>query len=100
MTVSRGRPGLGQLAFYAVALVAGFAFIFAAVQGDYGVFRRVQIEAEKEALTIERDLLRLEFARMENLTRRLSDAYLDLDLLDERARDLLGYVRSDEIVIH
>ena len=36
---------------------------------------------------------------MENLTRRLSDSYLDLDLLDERARDVLGYVRADEIVI-
>ena len=27
------------------------------------------------------------------------DAYLDLDLLDERARDVLGTLRSDEIVI-
>jgi cell division protein FtsB len=36
---------------------------------------------------------------MENLTRRLSDQYLDLDLLDERARNVLGYIRSDEIVV-
>jgi cell division protein FtsB len=36
---------------------------------------------------------------MENLTTRLSDDYLDLDLLSERARDILGYVRADEIVI-
>ena len=36
---------------------------------------------------------------MENLTRRLSDTYLDLDLLDEQARDVLGMVRADEIVI-
>ncbi len=37
---------------------------------------------------------------MENLTLRLSDSYLDLDLLDEQARDLLGYARSDEVIIH
>jgi cell division protein FtsB len=37
---------------------------------------------------------------MENLTHRLSDTYLDLDLLDERARNVLGLVRADEIVIH
>lgn len=36
---------------------------------------------------------------MENRTRRLSDSYLDLDLLDEQARSVLGYVRADEIVI-
>jgi cell division protein FtsB len=36
---------------------------------------------------------------MENLTLRLSDGFLDLDLLDEQARDVLGLIRSDEIVI-
>ncbi|HAM89325.1 MAG TPA: septum formation initiator precursor, partial [Rhodobacteraceae bacterium] len=36
---------------------------------------------------------------MENLTHRLSDGYLDLDLLDEQARRVLGMIRPDEIVI-
>ena len=36
---------------------------------------------------------------MQNLTHRLSDEYLDLDLLDERAREVLGLIRSDEIII-
>jgi cell division protein FtsB len=31
---------------------------------------------------------------------RLSDEFLDIDLLDEQAREVLGYVRADEIVIH
>jgi cell division protein FtsB len=30
----------------------------------------------------------------------MSDDYLDLDLLDERARKVLGMVRPNEIVIH
>jgi cell division protein FtsB len=38
-------------------------------------------------------------ARMENLTHRLSDEYLDLDLLDEQTRKVLGMIRADEIVI-
>ena len=82
------------------ALSVGFYFTFAAVQGNFGVFRRVQATAEKEALQAEHARLTAEVARMENLTRRLSDTYLDLDLLDERARDVLGLVRSDEIVVH
>ena len=36
---------------------------------------------------------------MQNLTRRLSDDYLDLDLLDERAREVLGLLRADEILL-
>ena len=43
--------------------------------------------------------LNVEIAEMENLTRRLSDTYLDLDLLDQQARSVLGMIRADEIVI-
>ncbi|MFN0114584.1 MAG: FtsB family cell division protein [Paracoccaceae bacterium] len=97
--MQRTRPALGSVAFFALAFVLASYFTFAAVQGDYGVFRRVQIEAEHAHLTAERDALKAEVAWMGNLTRRLSDTYLDLDLLDEQARDVLGLIRSDEIVI-
>ncbi|GGH25950.1 Septum formation initiator [Cribrihabitans marinus] len=93
------RPSLGAFAFFAAMFVLGVYFTFAAVQGDFGLFRRVEIAAERDALS--RDLARLqdEIARMENLTRRLSDDYLDLDLLDQQARSVLGLLRADEIVI-
>jgi cell division protein FtsB len=81
------------------ALVAGGYFAFAAMQGSFGMLRRVQVDAEIVALTAERDALSAEAVRMANLTRRLSDSYLDLDLLDERARDVLGYLRADEVLI-
>ena len=46
-----------------------------------------------------RDRLQNEVERMRNLTLRMSDEYLDLDLLDEQARDILGQIRSDEVII-
>ena len=58
----------------------------------------MQIDAEAAALKLERDRLAAEVAQMENLTRRLSDEFLDLDLLDQQARDVLGLLRNDEIV--
>lgn len=97
--MSNKRRGFGPLIFFTAAIAMGAYFTFAAVQGSYGIFRRVQIEAEIAALEAERDRLRADLTRMANLTSRLSDAYLDLDLLDERARDVLGTVRADEIVI-
>jgi cell division protein FtsB len=90
---------MGPLVFFAFTLSLGVYFSFAAIQGDFGVFRRVQINAEKVALEIRMEKLSAQVAVMENKTRRLSDEYLDLDLLDEQARSVLGLLRSDEIVI-
>ncbi|MEQ9693217.1 septum formation initiator family protein [Shimia sp. SDUM112013] len=99
MTTQKSRPALGVFAFFAIAFALSSYFTFAAVQGDYGLFRRVEIEAQKQDLAAELAVLQAEVARMENLTQRLSDTYLDLDLLDQQARDVLGLIRSDEMVI-
>lgn len=82
-----------------VMLVAAGSFVVAAVQGEYGVMRRVQLKDEAAALRATRDALQAELKQMENLNLRLSDSYLDIDLLDERARIVLGYMRADELVI-
>ncbi|MBA4349797.1 MAG: septum formation initiator precursor [Rhodobacter sp.] len=100
MNQTSTRPSLGAMAYFLLAFTLGSYFTFAAVQGDYGVFRQVEIAAEAEGLKIERDRLAIELAEMQNRTMRLSDEFLDIDLLDEQARDVLGYARADEIVIH
>lgn len=97
--MSNKRPALGIFLYSVVAFVLASYFTFAAVQGDFGLFRRIQVEAEVENLMSERDALSAELAEMQNKTHRLSDEYLDLDLLDEQARKVLGLIRYDEIVI-
>jgi cell division protein FtsB len=99
MAVQQTNRGLGGLIYLVPAFGLGVYFTFAAVQGDYGMFRRVAINAEASALTDERNRLATELAEMRNLTHRLSDDYLDIDLLDQQTRDVLGYMRSDEIAI-
>jgi cell division protein FtsB len=96
----KNRPAFGGLAFFAIAFGLGAYFTFAAVQGNYGLFRRAEIELEARKLQDELDRVTAEVARMENLTLRLSDDYLDIDLLDQQARDVLGAVRADEIVVN
>lgn len=97
--IRRSRPALGTLIYFLLTVVLGLYFMFAAVQGDFGAFKRAEVNAEARTLEIELTGLQAEVTRMENLTMRLSDNYLDLDLLDEQARDVLGLVRTDEIVI-
>jgi len=59
----------------------------------------VEITVEAEELHLQLVRVQANVALMENLTHRLSDDYLDLDLLDEQARSVLGMVRADEIII-
>ncbi|GGE40681.1 septum formation initiator family protein [Actibacterium pelagium] len=99
MKPTRRKPSIGAALYFLACFGLGAYFTFAAVQGDYGVLHRIQIEAETAALEEERDRLELELADLRNKTRRLSDDYLDLDLLDERARRVLGMMRADEIII-
>ncbi|WBU65264.1 FtsB family cell division protein [Paracoccus aerodenitrificans] len=93
------RLSLPAIIIVLLAVLASLYFAFAAVQGPSGLMRRIQLEAETETLREERDQLQLQVNEMENLTRRLSDDYLDLDLLDERAREVLGLMRPDEVII-
>lgn len=94
------RPAYGGIAYYALMFSLAIYFTFASVQGDFGLFRRVQIDAEAATLQAEKMRLAAEVADLENKTMRLSDAYLDLDLLDQQARDVLGLIRSDEIALN
>ena len=63
------------------------------------MFRRIQANAQAIELEKYLDTLQVKVFEMENKTLRLSDNFLDLDLLDERARKVLGLARPDEIII-
>jgi cell division protein FtsB len=92
-----GALSTGMFLVSALLLMAYFGF--AAIQGDFGHFRRNQINAQAQEL--QQELAQLQVIRryLENKAHRLSDKYLDLDLLDEQARKVLGMAREDEIII-
>ena len=93
------QPAIGAFVFFTLAFLLASYFTFAAVQGNFGLFRRAEVEAEARDLRLRVAQVQAEVDRMENLTLRLSDDYLDLDLLDEQARSVLGLLRADEIVV-
>lgn len=93
------RIAFGTWIAIGLTCALGLYFTFAAIQGEHGKFKRFQTEADSADLRLELAELKIELATLQRLTRRLSDQYLDLDLLDERARDMLGHLRADEVVI-
>ncbi len=93
------RPAIGSFLYYGTCLFLGMYFSFTAVQGDGGLFQRIQAEAEADGLRNDLNAFHAQVAELENKTYRLSDEYLDLDLLDQQARARLGMVRADEVII-
>ena len=80
-----------------VTLVAYFSY--SAVQGPYGLLNLFKIETGEAQLVKQLDAITLQRVAAQNRTHRLSDEYLDLDLLDEQARKVLGLIRGGEIII-
>ena len=85
----------------AYILLIGVIAVFAhsGLQSEHGLAAFRQAGSEERRLTAELSALEADRARMQNKVLRLSDRYLDLDLLDERARAVLGYARADELII-
>lgn len=93
------RTAFGSLVF-AMTVISLMAYLtFAALQGEHGLFRLVRIEAEEIQLRSELAELQGEVAVISNKTRRLSERGLDLELLDEQARKVLGLGHPDEIIL-
>ena len=99
---SMGRWDWGQIATPAIyiLLIAVLAvFGHSALQGERGLAALRQSEALERELTAELAAVGEERRALANLVGRLDRHNLDLDLLDERARAMLGLVRREELVI-
>lgn len=74
-------------------------FAHSGLQSDNGLAAYREAGSEERRLKTELDALTVKRKRIENKVRRLSRTGLDLDLLEERARAVLGLAREDEIIV-
>ena len=86
------------LVYLAAAGIVGL-FLWSGLRGEHGLAALADARTEETRLAAELASVRAERAAMANKVRRLGRDYLDLDLLDERAREVLGLARPDEVVI-
>jgi len=93
------KVGLSTALFFALFLALTSYFVFAAIQGDYGHIKRIQVESEERRLVLRLEALKLEREQLKNKTYRLSDSDLNLDLLDERVRKVLGMAQVNDVII-
>lgn len=100
MTRHRSRNAAIVNALYSFAILGLISyFSFSAVQGEFGLMRLLEIRAMEARLSDELEARKGEHAELSNLVKRLSDDFLDLDLLDQQARQTLGMARPDEVLM-
>ncbi|MEM6488431.1 MAG: septum formation initiator family protein [Pseudomonadota bacterium] len=88
--------GLGA---YALLAAVAAVFVHSATRGENGLDALAAERAEARALEATLSVLEAERAALANRVGRLSGEGIDPDLLDERARAVLGYARDDELLI-
>jgi cell division protein FtsB len=80
------------------ACVIGY-FAYHTVQGDRGLLSFMRISAEVARAETTLDDVRGKRESLAHKVRLLHPDSLDLDMLEERSRDILNRVRDDEVVI-
>jgi cell division protein FtsB len=92
------RTGAAIAPFMLILMVAYFGMSF--VQGDRGLLAWIRLSDEIALVQADLADLMVHRTRMEHRIQLLRANGLDLDMLDERARALLGFVHNNEIVIY
>jgi cell division protein FtsB len=90
--------------FRQTALVLGAAaaiayFGFHAFNGDHGLMARRHYDEQKQQLTAELRRLEDERRALEHRVSLLKAGSIDPDTLDEKAREMLGLVEADDVVL-
>ena len=93
-------PYLGGKMVIFILFLACLYFVNASIMGKNGLIAQIQLKDELSLLENEIEVQNQEISAMENKAQRITPEYLDLDLLDELARQKLGYIHLDEIIIH
>ena len=100
MTQPERNSALPGVLFGLTVTLFSIYMVHALFKGDYSYPSHQHKVAQHTRLSDEKAVLSRQIEVLRNKVRRLSDTYLDLDLLDERARDILGVARPGEIILH
>jgi cell division protein FtsB len=100
MVIRKGpRRFLAPLGFYLAATACVSYFLYHAHHGARGLETKQELKVRLQELRIELDTLKTERAEWDARVALMRREEVDRDLLDERARDVLGRVHRNDVVI-
>ena len=88
-----------EITLLTVCLILCLYFIIASFNGEFGVSAKYHLLAKEKVLTEELDTINKETKIIKNRIKRLSNTSLDLELLDQQARIILGMIGEEELIV-
>ena len=88
-----------EITSLAVCLILSLYFIIASFNGEFGVSAKYNLLAKEKVLANELDIINEKTKTIKNRIKRLSDSSLDLELLDQQARIILGMIGEEELIV-
>lgn len=88
-----------QIIVPGLCVMAVAYFGYHAVQGDYGLLSWWRLSGQLEELKVESDATVAERERLQHRVNLMRPDALDPDMLDERARQTLGLIHPDEVIL-
>jgi cell division protein FtsB len=83
-----------------LGLLAISYFSYHLIEGDRGLFAYLRLQQDIQSAKAELLISENEKQKLEKRVELLNPENLDLDMLEERARDVLGLAHPDELVIY
>ncbi len=88
-----------EITLLTVCLILCLYFIIASFNGEFGVSAKYHLLAKEKVLANELNTINKETKIIKNRIKRLSNTSLDLELLDQQARIILGMIGEEEIIV-
>ena len=95
----RARAFLIPLALYSVSAALVGYFVHHAHNGSRGLEAKRELKAQIQVLSLDLDMAKGERAEWDRRIALLRSDQIDRDLLEERARTMLGRVHRNDLVI-
>lgn len=83
-----------------ICVILCLYFLLASFSGEFGVSKKYQLLAKEKILTKKLGKIISEREKLNNKIHRLSDTALDLELLDQQARKILGLIGEQEFIVY
>ena len=94
------RAPIFELIYFSVCIVLSIYFLLATFKGEYGLFKKYQLLATENVLRVELSYQTERKHILQNKVNRMSISSLDLELLDEQARRVLGMIGEKELIFY
>ena len=88
-----------EITSLSVCIILSLYFIIASFNGEFGVSAKYHLLAKEKVLVNDFDTINEETRTIKNRIKRLSDTSLDLELLDQQARIILGMIGEEELIV-